>query len=88
MTGPEPLISELIIKRPGEAAMRVRLVRIDNQRRMRLARKLRRMGWPLFAIRQACLFSPAAVDRALREDVRGIWGRHCLAIAQEMERLA
>ncbi|MCA3636887.1 MAG: hypothetical protein IOC54_14305 [Methylobacterium sp.] len=68
--------------------MRVRLVRIENQRRMRLARKLRRMGWPLFAIRQACLFSPAAVDRALREEARGIWGRHIGLLAREMERLA
>lgn len=68
--------------------MRVRLVRVNNERRIRLARKLRRMGWPRFAIQQACRLSPAGVERALREEARGLWGRHAQALAREMARLA
>ncbi len=68
--------------------MRVQVHRIDNRRRMRLARKLCRMGWPRIAIRQACRLSVAGVERALREGCPGIWGRHQPALHQEMTRLA
>jgi hypothetical protein len=66
--------------------MRVRVLRVDNQRRLRLARKLGRLGWPRWAIRRACRLSPRAVERALREESRGLWGRYSEAVHQEMRR--
>jgi hypothetical protein len=77
------MISELIIKRPGEPAKRLLLVKVDNRRRLRLARRLRGLGWPFGAIRLATRLTPRALSRALAGDEGGLWGRHAEALRRE-----
>lgn len=80
------IVSEITIKHQGKPPRRVILVRVDNRRRARVARRMRAMGFPLFAIRAVVRFSPAALNRVLAEAQDGFWGRHAKTIRREMAR--
>lgn len=68
--------------------MRVQFVRIDNRRRLRLARRLAARNWPRSMIALACRLPRAAIARELDRAPCGLWGGHAGAIAFEMARLS
>lgn len=81
------IVSEITVKHQGKAPRRVMLLRVDNRRRARLARRMRAMGFPLFAIRAVVRFSPAALNRVLADAHDSLWGRHAETIRREMARV-
>ena len=66
--------------------MRVQFVRIDNRRRLRLARRLAARNWPRSLIALACRLPRVAIDRELDRASGGLWGRHAGLIESEMAR--
>ena len=78
--------SDILIKSAAGSTRRVRVVRIDNRRRARVARVLHALGLPLCAIRRATGFSGAGLARVLAapEAAGGLWGNLAARISSEL----
>ena len=84
------IVSEITVKHQGRPPRRVMLVRVDNRRRARLARRMRAMGFGLWSIRRATRFSERALAATLaaRAEAAGLWGDMAGLLTREMARVA
>ena len=89
------VVREILVKSPGRPVRRIVLVRHTNDRRKRLAFRMREMGFPMWSIRCATRFTEAGLAKLFGKaasapvlDIRkgSIWGDYADCLRAELAR--